>query len=122
MMTQTVPRLSGSVLLGLLIAAIWFLADQVSKWWIINSVMRPPQVIPVTEFFNLVLGHNTGVSFGLFGDASPWMLIALTLAIDRKSVVSGKSVSVRVDIGGRRLITKKIICNKYKYTDINTTI
>src|SRR3546814_17840863 len=81
MMTQTVPRLSGSVLLGLLIAAIWFLADQVSKWWIINSVMRPPQVIPVTEFFNLVLGHNTGVSFGLFGDASPWMLIATTLAI-----------------------------------------
>src|SRR3546814_14196130 len=26
---------------------------------------------------------------------------------DRKSVVSGKSVSVRVDLGGRRLITKK---------------
>src|SRR3546814_3296445 len=28
--------------------------------------------------------------------------------IDRKSVVSGKSVSVRVDPGGRRLITKKL--------------
>src|SRR3546814_17397578 len=27
---------------------------------------------------------------------------------DRKSVVSGKSVSVRVDLGGRRLIKKKI--------------
>src|SRR3546814_16932382 len=27
-------------------------------------------------------------------------------AIDRKSVVSGKSVSVRVDLGGRRLIKK----------------
>src|SRR3546814_14184890 len=27
---------------------------------------------------------------------------------DRKSVVSGKSVSVRVDLGGRRIITKKI--------------
>src|SRR3546814_15460915 len=27
--------------------------------------------------------------------------------IDRKSVVSGKSVSVRVDLGGRRIITKK---------------
>src|SRR3546814_17974812 len=26
--------------------------------------------------------------------------------LDRKSVVSGKSVSVRVDLGGRRLITK----------------
>src|SRR3546814_20870598 len=28
-------------------------------------------------------------------------------AADRKSVVSGKSVSVRVDIGGRRIIKKK---------------
>src|SRR3546814_17959232 len=30
---------------------------------------------------------------------------------DRKSVVSGKSVSVRVDLGGRRIIKKK---NKHK--------
>src|SRR3546814_14725976 len=29
--------------------------------------------------------------------------------IDRKSVVSGKSVSVRVDLGGRRIIKKKSI-------------
>src|SRR3546814_11184292 len=28
--------------------------------------------------------------------------------LDRKSVVSGKSVSVRVDLGGRRIIKKKI--------------
>src|SRR3546814_14315958 len=28
-------------------------------------------------------------------------------AVDRKSVVSGKSVSVRVDLGGRRIIKKK---------------
>src|SRR3546814_19054152 len=28
--------------------------------------------------------------------------------IDRKSVVSGKSVSVRVDLGGRRIIKKKL--------------
>src|SRR3546814_16649852 len=27
--------------------------------------------------------------------------------VDRKSVVSGKSVSVRVDLGGRRILTKK---------------
>src|SRR3546814_13767465 len=30
-------------------------------------------------------------------------------ALDRKSVVSGKSVSVRVDLGGRRIIKKKKI-------------
>src|SRR3546814_14724697 len=34
--------------------------------------------------------------------------------LDRKSVVSGKSVSVRVDIGGRRIIKKKkeVIINR----------
>src|SRR3546814_19635558 len=31
--------------------------------------------------------------------------------LDRKSVVSGKSVSVRVDLGGRRIIKKKITTN-----------
>src|SRR3546814_17380372 len=36
---------------------------------------------------------------------------------DRKSVVQGKSVSVRVDLGGRRIIKKKTytIYNIYKY-------
>src|SRR3546814_17958827 len=34
--------------------------------------------------------------------------------LDRKRVVSGKSVSVRVDLGGRRIIKKKTIdTNKY---------
>src|SRR3546814_13657473 len=39
------------------------------------------------------------------------------LAEDRKSVVSGKSVSVRVDLGGRRIINKK----KYKRTNKHIT-
>src|SRR3546814_18719504 len=41
--------------------------------------------------------------------------------LGRKSVVSGKSVSVRVDLGGRRIITKKN-CTKlsYDYTDHTT--
>src|SRR3546814_21147199 len=33
---------------------------------------------------------------------------------DRKSVVSGKSVSVRVDIGGRRILKKKRSSKQYK--------
>src|SRR3546814_21033436 len=32
---------------------------------------------------------------------------SVTIAIDRKSVVSGKSVSVRVDLGGRRIHKNK---------------
>src|SRR3546814_12379383 len=41
--------------------------------------------------------------------------------VDRKSVVSGKSVSVRVDLGGPRIIKKKtymIYCNTISFTHI----
>src|SRR3546814_18414753 len=42
---------------------------------------------------------------GLLGLA---LAIAASITLDRKSVVYGKSVSVRVDIGGRRIIKKKM--------------
>ena len=65
--------------LGLPLALLGFLLDQATKWWILNHVMDPPRVIPVTGFFNLVLGFNTGVSFGLFGEAPAWLLMAFIL-------------------------------------------
>src|SRR3546814_17036344 len=37
---------------------------------------------------------------------------------DRKSVVSGKSVSVRVDLGGRRILKQK---KKYKHTNTHVS-
>src|SRR3546814_15131367 len=46
--------------------------------------------------------------FGIMGDTSATG-VAFTRdpSTDRKSVVEGKSVSVRVDLGGRRIIKKK---------------
>src|SRR3546814_14648599 len=43
------------------------------------------------------------ISYGV----SKAVIVMLTYAIDRKRVVEGKSVSVRVDVGGRRIIKKK---------------
>jgi len=59
-------------------------ADQLTKWWILHTVMQPPRVIEITDFFNLVLGWNTGISFGLFDSDSPlnvWALSAVALTI-----------------------------------------
>src|SRR3546814_13303256 len=42
---------------------------------------------------------------------------AADAAQDRKSVVEGKSVSVRVDLGGRRIIKKTKIKSKYVNTN-----
>lgn len=67
--------------LGLPISLLWFGLDQATKWWIIHHVMNPPKVIPITNFFNLVLGRNTGVSFGLLGGTPPWLLMVCGLAI-----------------------------------------
>src|SRR3546814_15818933 len=44
-------------------------------------------------------GHRT-----LVAEGGPMLV---TEAVDRKSVAEGKSVSVRVDLGGRRIIKKK---------------
>ena len=65
--------------LGLPLALGGFFIDRATKWWVMDHVMNPPQVIPVTGFFNLVLGFNTGVSFGLFGEAPAWLLMAFIL-------------------------------------------
>ncbi|MGF1630567.1 MAG: signal peptidase II [Kiloniellaceae bacterium] len=56
----------------LFIATAVLLLDQLSKWVILNLVMPPRGGIEVTGFFNLVLVHNRGVSFGMFQSDSAW--------------------------------------------------
>lgn len=67
--------------LGLLISLSWLILDQATKWWILEHVLAPPTVIPVTGFFNLVLGRNSGVSFGFLSGAPPWLLTLFTIGI-----------------------------------------
>ncbi len=69
---------------GIGLAALVMALDQASKWWVVEVVMSPPRVIEITPFFNLVLTHNRGVSFGLFPAGShleSWILIGLALVI-----------------------------------------
>lgn len=66
---------------GLFLAVPLSITDFITKWWIREIVMDPPQIIPLTSFFNLVLGFNTGVSFGMLQDAglSPIVLSVISL-------------------------------------------
>jgi len=70
-MTMT-PFRAGSLTLAVIIVL-----DQATKWWILAVVMQPPQRIPVTGFFDLVLVMNRGVSFGMLGGAPGWVGSAL---------------------------------------------
>ena len=75
---------------GLSLAALVILLDQLTKYWVTNIIMLPPRIIPVTPFFNLVLGHNRGISFGFFDGNSPlnqWLLSLVALAITAALVI-----------------------------------
>ena len=77
-------QMSKHVWQGLGLAALVAALDQLSKWIIVAHVMNPPVQIEVTSFFNLVLTHNRGVSFGMFAAGSElgkWFLVGLALMI-----------------------------------------
>jgi signal peptidase II len=73
---------------GLSVAALVALLDQLSKWWIVEKVMRPegmpgtpfytPVRIALTPFFDLVMAWNRGVSFGIFNSGGVWNVVVLS--------------------------------------------
>jgi signal peptidase II len=61
---------------------ILIVLDQVTKWWIVNYIMQPIKILPITPFFNIVLTWNSGISFGIFSNQGGYSVIILsTLAI-----------------------------------------
>ncbi|MEI6984562.1 MAG: signal peptidase II [Rhodospirillaceae bacterium] len=68
--------------LGLSLAMVVIIMDQLSKWWMVEVVMRPPRVIELTGWLNLVMTWNHGISFGLLsGTVMPYLLVTLALAV-----------------------------------------
>lgn len=69
---------------GLLIAALTLIADQVTKYLVLNDPrLEVGERIAVTPFFDLVLAMNKGISYGLFpqnSETGRWLLIMVNLA------------------------------------------
>src|SRR5215510_13799914 len=93
---------------GLVAAAVAFVLDQVSKWWLLARVFRPEEGLSGATFrdlmltadeslsrtftvlgeippvFQLVLAWNRGISFSFFRSdsaAAPWIFAGLSLVI-----------------------------------------
>lgn len=72
--------------LGLLVAAVVLLLDQLTKWWVtgplgLNQIGDQLYLLP---FFQFTYTENNGISLGLLNATNPigrWMLVALTSAI-----------------------------------------
>ena len=71
--------------LGYSLAAIVFLLDQISKYWIVNIVRLPERgFIDVLPVFRLTFVGNVGVSMGLLqanSDLARWGLVGVTALI-----------------------------------------
>ena len=73
-----------NIRVGLGLAAILLVADQMTKMAVLNLFLGNPHVMPVTPFFNLVLVWNSGVSFGMLagsGEVRMLVLIGFALAV-----------------------------------------
>lgn len=72
---------------GLILAAVILIADQITKYLLLQFLEQKQAMISGVEvlpFFNLVLVWNRGVSFGLFNQhdvVMPYLLMALAAAL-----------------------------------------
>lgn len=75
--------------LGLSLSAVIIVLDQLSKFWVVEKLMRPegvldtpfysPTHIEVLPVFDLVMAWNRGVSFGVFNNDGRWNVLALSV-------------------------------------------
>lgn len=75
---------SGNYLKLALIAVAVFVADRLTKLWIVHHIISGQEITIVPRFFHLTHVYNNGAAFSLFADTpSPdrvrWMLIAFSV-------------------------------------------
>jgi signal peptidase II len=64
-------RESSHLSLTFALAVAVIVADQATKWLILD-LMQPPRLIEITGFFNLVLAYNRGVAFSFLASGLAW--------------------------------------------------
>ncbi|CUW41498.1 Lipoprotein signal peptidase lspA [Magnetospirillum sp. XM-1] len=108
--------LSNALPRGLSVATLIIVLDQLSKYWIIEKVMRPEGVegtpfysatrIEVLPVFDLVMAWNRGVSFGIGNNSGEWnalILSALAMVICAAMtfwLAKAETLLVQVALGG----------------------
>jgi signal peptidase II len=98
----------------LAISALVFIADRLTKLWIVGHIISGQDIVLIPHFFKLTHVYNNGAAFSLFADTpSPnkvrWMLIcfsviaiAIVLAVLWKAgrTVNVTSVALALILGG----------------------
>jgi signal peptidase II len=71
--------------IGLLVAFIAVIIDQITKWWFMEVFLKPPVTfVSIMPCLNIVKTWNKGISFSMFSSDSEigrWALVSLSVAI-----------------------------------------
>ena len=97
--------------LAYLIAAAIFLADQLTKWWVVGPLaLREVRQIYILPIFNFTYTENYGISLGLLNaqtEVGRWMLVGLTSVIAIgvaiwiwREKVRGEQLTLALILGG----------------------
>lgn len=97
--------------IALILAALIFAADQLSKWVVIDLLRLPERgIVKLLDFFDLRWVENRGVSMGFLtadSELGRWLLVAMTAAIAIAVLIwlwreknRGDSVALSFVLGG----------------------
>ena len=62
------------------LSALVIAVDQVTKQLVVNQLELFDR-IPLLDWLNLTLMHNTGAAFSIFAGATPWFFVALSVLV-----------------------------------------
>lgn len=92
-----------------LLAILSLAIDQLTKYFAVKFFVENITTIEITEFFNLVLVYNKGISFGLFNNINygnyiftflSFSIIVWLLKWIKNSVIVSESVALGLIVGG----------------------
>ena len=83
-MAATSPRMRAQISLGMAIAAVILVGDQLSKFFVLHGMeLGFGERLAIAPFIDILLTFNRGISYGLFqqdGEFGRWLLVCLKLA------------------------------------------
>ncbi|WP_321394392.1 signal peptidase II [Emcibacter sp.] len=102
---------------GLILAALVFLVDRLSKWWFMDVYeLAKKGVVEILPIFNVVMVWNRGVSFSLFSaetETGRWILVIMTCVIVAVLAFWLRSVQARLTMVAIGLVIGGAIGNIY---------
>jgi signal peptidase II len=86
--------------LASIVAVVLIVADQASKLWLIGVLeANGYRTLHVTDFFNLAMVWNQGISFGMLGDAVEamrWVLVVFAVMVAIALLVWARRLTSRL--------------------------